>query len=97
MFLECDCFTLNIRELPKFNIYMYDGNHTEDSHYKALNHYYNCLDDIFIFIVDDWDWEKVRKGTKRAIDSLNLTILYEKEKRLCYDDSATSYIKVYIW
>ena len=25
--------------LDKFNIYMYDGNHDEDSHYKALNHY----------------------------------------------------------
>jgi hypothetical protein len=88
-FIENDCFNVDISILPKFNIYMYDGNHTEDSHYNALLHYYNCLDDIFIFIVDDWNWESVRNGTYDAIQKLNLKVLYEKEVRLTWDNSHT--------
>jgi len=78
-FIEQDCYKVDISELLKFNIYMYDGNHTKDCHYKALIHYYDCLDDIFIFIVDDWNWEDVRNGTYESIKQLNLTTLYEKE------------------
>jgi hypothetical protein len=88
-FIESDCFQVDVSQLSKFNIFMFDGNHTSDSHYKALTHYYNCLDDIFIFLVDDWNWETVRKGTQISIQDLNLTILYEKEIRLTWDDSHT--------
>ena len=62
-FIEKNCFDIDVSTLPKFNIYMYDGNHTEDSHYRALAHFYNCLDDIFIYIVDDWNWKEVQNGT----------------------------------
>jgi hypothetical protein len=43
IFIENDCFNIDVNTLPFFNIYMYDGNHTSDSHYKALQHYYKCL------------------------------------------------------
>lgn len=89
MFIENDCFKVDITQLPKFNIYMYDGDHSNESHYKALMHYYKCLDDIFIFIVDDWNWKAVRDGTLDSIKKLNLNILYEKEVRLTWDDSHT--------
>jgi hypothetical protein len=88
-FIENDCFKIDISTLPKFNIYMYDGNHSIDSHYKALSYYYNCLDDIFIYIVDDWNYEQVRNGTIQAIKNLNLKIKYEKEIRLTFDNSHT--------
>lgn len=88
-FIENDCYDVDISVLPKVNFYMYDGNHTEESHYKALQHYYNCLDDIFIFIVDDWNWEHVRNGTIKSIQKLNLKVLYEKEIRLTWDNSVT--------
>jgi hypothetical protein len=88
-FIEKDCFKVDITQLPRFNIYMYDGNHTSESHHKALVHYYPCLDNIFIFIVDDWNWEKVRTGTYKAIHQLKLNILYEKEIRLTTDNSHT--------
>ena len=86
-FIEQDCFTVDTSQLPKFNIYMYDGEHSQDSHYKALLHYYNCLDDIFIFIVDDWNWKDVRDGTYNSIKELNLSILYEKEIKTTDDDT----------
>jgi hypothetical protein len=88
-FIENDCFIIDISTLPKFNIYMYDGNHSVDSHYKALSYYYDCLDDIFIYIVDDWNNEQVRNGTIQAIKNLNLKIKYEKEIRLTFDNSHT--------
>lgn len=70
---------------------MYDGNHTSDSHYKALEHYLNCLDDIFIYIVDDWNCLEVREGTLSVINKLNLSILYKKELRLTQDNTHTPY------
>jgi len=88
-FIENDCYKVDVSTLPKFNIYMYDGNHTNESHYKALLHYYNCLDDVFIFIVDDWNWKSVRDGTVNSIKKLNLSVLYEKEIRLTWDESHT--------
>jgi len=68
---------------------MYDGEHSKNSHYKALLHYYECLDDTFIFIVDDWNWQRVRDGTFDSFTQLNLSILYQKEIRLTQDDSHT--------
>ncbi|NBP66059.1 MAG: hypothetical protein EBU66_15530 [Bacteroidetes bacterium] len=88
-FIESDCFTVDTSKLPKFNIYMYDGNHLEESHYKALLHYYDCLDDIFIYIVDDWNWNTARDGTIHSIEKLNLKVLYERSIRLTWDESHT--------
>jgi hypothetical protein len=86
-FIENDCFEVDVSTLPKINIYMYDANHESENHYKALSHYYSCLDDIFIFIVDDWNWLNVRNGTIDAIQKLNLTVLYENEIRTTNDDT----------
>jgi len=88
-FIENDCFKIDVSLLPKFNMYMYDGNHTVESHVKSLIHYYDCLDDIFIFIVDDWNCKAVRDGTIDSIQKLKLKVLYEKEIRLTLDDSHT--------
>ena len=86
-FIEQDCYTVDVSQLPKFNIYMFDGNHTKDSHYKALVHYYNCLDDTFVFIVDDWNWKDVRDGTYASFKQLKLSVLYEREIRTTNDDT----------
>jgi len=86
-FIESDCFNVDVSLLPKFNIYMYDGNHSHDSHYRALTHFYSCLDDIFIFIVDDWNCIDVRNGTYEAIKTLGFTVLYNRVIRTTTDDS----------
>jgi hypothetical protein len=88
-FIEQDCYKVDVSQLPKFNIYMYDGNHTKDSHYNALIHYYDCLDDMFVFVVDDWNWNLAREGTREAIKKLKLSVLYDKEIRLTYDNTHT--------
>lgn len=86
-FIEEDCYKVDISVLPKFNIYMYDGNHSKDSHYKALIHYYDCLDDMFVFIVDDWNWKDVRDGTYDSFKQLNISVLYEREIKTTNDDT----------
>ena len=90
-FIENDCFKVDVSKLPKFNIYLYDGDHKREDHEKALLHYYDCLDDIFILIVDDWNWNYVRDGTYDAMKKLNLKVLYNKEYLLTNDNSHTPY------
>ena len=46
---------------------------------KSLTYFYPLLDETFIFLVDDWDWNDPKKGTRQAISDLKLNILYEKE------------------
>ena len=58
---------------------MYDGNHTEESHFKAINYYLSCLDNEFIYLVDDWNHDPVRYGTMCSIKDNNLKIIYKKE------------------
>ncbi len=66
---------------------MYDGDHNYASHYKALSHYYTCLDNTFIYIVDDWNFEDVRKATHDVIQDLSFKILYQKGIRSTHDGS----------
>jgi hypothetical protein len=89
-FLEQDCFTVDVNEINQFTIYMYDGEHSYNSHYKALTHYYDVLDEIFIFIVDDWNWKQVRDATIDSINSLKLDIIWQKEIKLDNNNETTS-------
>jgi len=78
-FIEKNCWDIDVSTIGKFNIYMYDGDHTEISSYQAINHYLSCLDDEFIYLVDDWNQERVRNGTLKSIKDNNCKILYQKE------------------
>ena len=78
-FIEKNCWDIDVSKLGKFNIYMYDGNHTETSSFQALNHYLPCLDDEFIYLVDDWNYPPCRTGTISSIKDNKLEILYQKE------------------
>lgn len=86
-FIESDCWNVDPSVLGSFNIYMYDGHHTEESHYKALNHFLPCMDDEFIFIIDDWNWLNVREGTLKSIEDNNMEILFQKEIRTSEDNN----------
>jgi hypothetical protein len=85
-YIETDCFSIDVNKLPKFNIYLYDGYHSTTAQRNALTHFYSCLDDIFIFLVDDWNAPEVREGTMNGINELKLKIVYQKEIRLTFDN-----------
>lgn len=85
--IESDCWNIDLKSFKnKFNVYLFDGDHTEADHYKSLQYYYPVLEDQFIFMVDDWCWPDVRDGTMRAIRDLNLKIQFRHEEFLSSDD-----------
>jgi hypothetical protein len=88
-FIEENCWNINSQELPKFNVYLYDGDHSREAHYKALTHFIDAMDSTFIFIVDDWNWEQIRTPTLKSIQDLKLKVLFEKEIRLSSNDQVT--------
>ena len=86
-FLERDCFSVDTTTIPqKFNIFMYDGNHEYASHYRVLSHYLDLFDDLFIYIVDDYNWPFVREATEKSIQDCKCTVLYEHIKRTSFND-----------
>lgn len=91
-FHESNCWSPElIRSLEpmKFNVYMYDGDHSEQAQYDALVKYLPCMDDTFIFVVDDWNRAEVRKGTERAIRDTKVRVLWQNRIRMTWDESHT--------
>ena len=90
--IDSDSFQVNLEDLKmKYNLYLYDGDHSYDAHYKALSYYHTKLSDVFIFVVDDWNIPRVRDATNRVIKDLNLTTLAECEVIYTHDDTHTSH------
>jgi hypothetical protein len=80
-FYDKDCFDIDISVFSqKFNIFVYDGDHSYYSHYNILNYYKDILDDCFIYIVDDYNNERIRNATQESIKDYNFKIIYEYEK-----------------
>ena len=88
-FYNEDCFKIDISKLGKFNVYLYDGDHSYESQYKALKYYIDNMDDIFVYIVDDWNDEPVRTGTFDAIRDLKLENLWSHTVRLTFNNTHT--------
>lgn len=63
------------------------GPHDPQDQYDGLYNAYPCLDHEFVFIVDDWNWEKVRRGTMNAITDIGLVVVKSIEVRTSDDDS----------
>jgi hypothetical protein len=55
----------------KFNIYFYDGNHSNENQIVAFELVNKNLDTNFVMIVDDWNWVGVRESTWKVIKKLN--------------------------
>lgn len=80
-FVHGDCFSVNKIEtdISNINVYFYDGEHSTESHRRALEDMYDFLSNELILLVDDWNWTSVRIGTQVAIKNINMEILYKKE------------------
>lgn len=79
-FLETDCFSIDKKAAfsKPITVYFYDGGHAFTEQYKAFTEFNTVFDDVFIAIVDDWNWGEVRDGTKTAFKDLGYEILFEK-------------------
>ena len=78
-FIESDCWAIDPTNLGKFDIYMYDGGHSEEDHYKALSSFLPCLENRFIYLVDDWNEKSIQNATNKSIVDNKLDIYYKKE------------------
>jgi hypothetical protein len=76
---EGDCFKLNKTLVFKnpVNIYFYDGDHSAEAQTLAFTYYNNIFDDVFIAIVDDFNYESVSTATRNVFKQLNYTVLFE--------------------
>lgn len=64
-----DFFEVDIPEdmLP-ITSFFYDGDHSSESQKKAVLRAMDLCDEALVFIVDDWNWSDVRKGTWDGIN-----------------------------
>ena len=70
-FIEQDCWTMDKGLITRpVDLFLYDGEHSEESQFKALPHFLDCMADTFLFAVDDWNWPSVSKGTLAGLASL---------------------------
>ena len=86
-FIESDFRKVNYKQLGKFNVYCYDALHHEKDQYDGIVIAQPALDDIFILIIDDWNWTEVRQGTLKAINDLKIKIISKIEIRTTQDNS----------
>jgi hypothetical protein len=86
-FIESDFRAVDFAQIGKFNIYLFDGPHSQQDQYDGLAMAQPALDEQFVFIVDDWNWQAVRDGTKAAITAAGLNVLYSIEVRTTQDNS----------
>lgn len=92
-FYDHDCFSIDKASVftEPINVYFYDGNHDTESQRMALTYFDECLDDLFILIVDDYNWDKVQRGTKQALKQLKYTVVYEKPLMSAQMNDSTSW------
>lgn len=79
-----DCFTINPEnffEGEKINVYLYDGGHEVEDHFKALEHFLPAMEKQFVLIVDDWNDDRVKKGTEQALKELPVNVLLKEERQ----------------
>jgi hypothetical protein len=86
-FIESDFRQVDYRSLGMFNVYLFDGPHAEKDQYDGIDLAKPALDNTFVLIIDDWNWEPVRHGTAKALAQLNFSTLYSIEVRTTLDNS----------
>lgn len=85
-FIEADFRKVKYGAIGKYNMFCFDGPHSEADHYDGLAAVQSALDSTFALIIDDWNWENVRKGTFRAIEDLGIRIRAQIEIRTTQDE-----------
>jgi predicted O-methyltransferase YrrM len=68
----------------KFDVYLYDGGHTEEEHYDAIVRAVPALEEVSIIIIDDWNdhggvVSHIKTGTYNGFKDAGLEILYKFE------------------
>jgi hypothetical protein len=74
-FIERDFRAVDFSSIGLFNIYFFDGPHETSDQFDGLMMALPALHREFVFIVDDWNWDRVRQGTFSALKEGGVSIL----------------------
>ncbi len=85
--LTADFRAVDFARLGCFNVYLFDGPHERQDQYDGVVRAQPALDEEFVLVVDDWNWEAVRSGTFDAVRDLGLQVLLGIEIRTTLDGS----------
>jgi hypothetical protein len=78
--IDSNVFETDLNKISlKSNVIFMDIEHTYESHYNFLNKFYEKIDNTFVYVVDDWNWLKVRDATFKSIEDLKLKTLFKEE------------------
>ena len=72
--IDSDFRAVDYSSIGTYNVYMFDGPHSEQDQYDGVAIAQPALADRFILIVDDYSASEVQRGTQNAIQALGLTI-----------------------
>jgi hypothetical protein len=85
--LDSDFRAVDFAAIGKFNVYLFDGPHTEKDQFDGVTAAQPALDDQFVLIVDDWNWSEVRVGTLKAVMEIGLRLDFAAEIRTTLDNT----------
>ena len=71
-----NCFAVDAESIGRFNVYLYDGEHEYNDQLRAFTHFDAALEDLFVALVDDWNYPPVRHGTRDAFERLGYDVVY---------------------
>jgi Methyltransferase domain len=80
--IETDCFNVSPElksKVKDINVYFYDGDHREQDQRMALTYWLDNLANVFIYIVDDWNHQPAKDGTRNAYKELEAKLKVHKE------------------
>ena len=60
-FINNDFRKINYESIGKHNVYLFDGPHHYEDHFEGVKITQPALSEKYIFIVDDWNWDQVRR------------------------------------
>ena len=86
--IQKDFRTVKFNNLENFNVFFYDGAHNYKDHYDSIKIVLPSLSKEFIMIIDDWNWEQVRKGTFASITDEKLEVIFNLDIRTTRDNSS---------
>jgi hypothetical protein len=83
--IEKDFRKVDYANIGKFNVLFYDGSHSEKDQYDGIKIPQPAMDDSYVMIVDDWNWDRVRSGTFNALRDSHVNIDYSVEVRTTFN------------
>jgi hypothetical protein len=73
--ITADCFQYKFPTFTDYDIYFYDGWHSYEAQYKAIEYYYDNLKPFFYYICDDYSLERCEKATKDVFEKKGIQVI----------------------